>query len=182
MTTLFDAARQMRLSAPANARLEPGMTPRIAVQTLLDDGLAADALSLLARLLPHRYTVAWVCQCASREALGAHDREGVAFAEAWVRAPGEAQRAAAALFASEHRYRTIGAWACASAGWTGGNLNPRNEQPTPPPEHLSAIAATAAVTYMAALVPAQIDARRTAFVRDALGLLGIPNGMSGATQ
>ncbi|MFP3649215.1 DUF6931 family protein, partial [Paraburkholderia sp. SIMBA_054] len=61
MTTLFDAARQMRLSAPANARLEPGMTPRAAVQTLLDDGLAADALSLLARLLPRRYTVAWVC-------------------------------------------------------------------------------------------------------------------------
>jgi hypothetical protein len=182
MSTILDAARPMRLSARATARLLPTMAPHTAVRTLLDDGLSADALSLLARLLPRRYAVAWVCQCGSRQTLGEHDRAGLALAEAWLRDPGEAHRAAAAAFAKTHRYQTIGAWAAASAGWSGGNLNPRYEQPTPPPEHLTALAAMAAVTYMAALVPAQLDARRTAFVRDALGLLGIPNGSDGGSQ
>jgi hypothetical protein len=182
MSTILDAARSMRLSAQATARLQPTMAPHTAVRTLLDHGLSADALSLLARLLPRRYAVAWVCQCGSRQTLGEHDRAGLALAEAWLRDPREAHRAAAAAFAKAHRYQTIGAWAAASAGWSGGNLNPRHEQPTPPPEHLTALAAMAAVTYLAALVPAQLDVRRTAFVRDALGLLGIPNGSDGGSQ
>jgi len=172
MSKILDGARQMRLSASATARLRPAMSSQAAVQTLVDEGLTADALSLLARLLPRRYTVAWVCQCGSRQTLGEHDRAGLMLAEAWVRDPGEAHRESAASFANAHRYRTIGAWAAAAAGWTGGNLNPRYERPTPPPEHLTAIAAMAAVTYMAALVPAQLDARCTAFIRDALCLLG----------
>ncbi len=182
MSVILDAARQMRLSAPAQARLRPAMTSHTAVRTLLDDGLAADALSLLARLLPRRYAVAWVCQCGSRQALGEHDRAGLALAEAWVRDPREVHRANAASFAGAHRYRSIGAWSAAAAGWTGGNLNPRCDQPTPPPEHLTALAAMAAATYMAALVPAQLDARRTAFVRDALGLLSVPNSIDGGVQ
>lgn len=182
MIAIIDAAEEMRISEPALASLQPTMPPRSAVQALLDDGLTVDALSLLARLLPRRYAVAWVCQCGNRQALGEHDRAGLALAEAWVRDPGEAHRAAAAAFANTHRYKTIGAWAAAAAGWSGGNLNPRDERPTPPPEHLTAIAATAAVTYMAALVPAQLDARRTAFVRDALGLLGKPDGIEGRIQ
>jgi hypothetical protein len=179
MSAILDAARQMRLSAPAYARLQPALAPQAAVQTLLDAGLTADALSLLARLLPRRYAVAWVCQCGSRQTLGEHDRAGLALAETWLRDPCEPHREAAAAFASAQRFRTIGAWAAAAAGWTGGNLNPRHEQPTPPPEHLTAIAAMAAVSYMAALIPAQLDARRGAFVRDALGLLGVPSGIDG---
>jgi hypothetical protein len=182
MSALLDAARQMRLSAPAQSRLQPAMASHTAVRTLLDDGLSADALSLLARLLPRRYAVAWVCQCGNRQTLGEHDRAGLALAEAWVRDPRDAHRASAASFASAHRYRSIGAWSAAAAGWTGGNLNPRYEQPTPPPEHLTALAAMAAVSYMAALVPAQFDTRRSAFVRDALGLLDIPNSSDGGIQ
>ncbi|MGN4077713.1 DUF6931 family protein, partial [Burkholderia gladioli] len=81
-----------------------------------------------------------------------------------------------------HRYRGIGAWAAAAAGWTGGNLNPRAERPTPPPAHLCAIAAMAALNYLAALVPARFDARRLTYVRDALGLLGTPNGPDGGPR
>ncbi|MDN7808265.1 MULTISPECIES: DUF6931 family protein [Burkholderia] len=182
MSAILDAARQMRLAAPAMARLDAAMSPHAAVRALLDAGLAADALSLLARLLPHRYAVAWVCQCGRGETLAAPDQAGLALAEAWVRDPAEAHRADAAAFAAEHRYRGIGAWAAAAAGWTGGNLNPRAEQPTPPPAHLCAIAAMAALNYLAALVPARFDARRLTYVRDALGLLGTPNGSDGGPR
>jgi hypothetical protein len=179
---IHEAARQMRLSARAQACLRPSMQARAAVQALLDAGYCADAMSLLSRLLPRRYAVAWACQCGRSQPLDEHDRAGLALAEAWVREPEEAQRAAALAFAKTHRYRTIGAWTAAAAGWTGGNLNPDHERPTSPPEHLSAIAATAAVTYMAARVPAQFDARRAAFVRDALSLLSGPEGIDGGTR
>jgi len=179
---ILEAARQMRISERAQAYLQPSMASRPAVQALLDAGYVADALSLLGRLLPLRYAVAWACQCGRRQTLGEHDRAGLALAEAWVRDPVEAQRAAALTFAKTHRYKTIGAWTAAAAGWSGGNLNPDHEQPTPPPEHLTAIAAMAAVTYMAALIPAQFDARRAAFVRDALSLLSVPEGIDGGSR
>jgi hypothetical protein len=182
MIAILDAARQMRLSAQAQATLLPTMTPRSAVQALLDANRPADALSLLARLLPRRYAVAWACQCARREALGEHDRAGLALAEAWVRDTGEAQRAAALAFAVKHRYRTIGAWTAAAAGWSGGNLNPDCDKPTPPPAHLTAIAATSAVSYMAALAASQFQARCAAFVRDALDLLGAPDSIDGGVR
>jgi hypothetical protein len=172
MLTILDAAIQMRLSGAALARVEPLTAPRAAVQALLDGGYPADALGLLARLLPRRYAVAWACQCGRRQALGEHDRTGLVLAEAWLLEPGEAQRAAAFAFASTHRYKTIGAWTAAAAGWADGNLNPACDRPTPPPPHLTAIAASAAVNYMAALTSAQFNTRRIGFVRDALDLLG----------
>jgi len=173
MIAIFDAAREMRLSEPALATLLPTMPPRLAVQTLLDAHRPADALGLLARLLPRRYSVGWACQCSRMEVLGEHDHVGVSLAEAWVRDPGEAQQAAALAFAKAHRFKTIGAWTAAAAGWSSGNLNPKHAQPTPPPEYLTAIAASSAVTYVAARVPSQFDARRGTFVRDAMKLLGV---------
>jgi hypothetical protein len=172
MTAILEAASQMQLSAGARQLLRPEMAPRAAVEALLDARLAPDALSLFARLLPRRYAVAWACQCGRDEALDAHDRAGIALAQAWVREPSEANRADAAAFAKTHRYKTIGAWTAAAAGWSGGNLNPHYAQPTPPPEHLTALAAMAAVTYLSALVAGQFAARRVAFVREALNLLG----------
>jgi hypothetical protein len=174
MSTILLAAQQMQLAAPARQLLRPELAPRAAVQALLDGGFAADALSLLARLLPRRYAVAWVCQCARQQPLSEHDGAGVALAETWVREPDEAHRVAALSFAASHRYKTAGAWTAAAAGWTGGQLNPRSERPTPPPEHLTAIAAMAAVTHLSALDADQFAARRAAFVRSALDLLGTP--------
>ena len=182
MVTILDAARQMWLPEAALACVRPVASPRVAVQALLDGGYCADALRLLARLLPRRYAVGWACQCGRGETLSEHDSAGLALAEAWLREPGQAQQVAALAFAKAHRYRTIGAWAAAAAGWSGGNLNPDHERPTPPPAHLTALAASAAVAYMAALVPAQFDARRAGFVRDALNLLSIPDGVDGGLQ
>jgi hypothetical protein len=182
MIAILDAARQMRLSEEAIGCVRPVASARAAVQALLDGGYQADALRLLARLLPRRYAVAWACQCGRRQPLNEHDLAGLALAEAWLREPAESQQGAALAFAKAHRYQTIGAWTAAAAGWSGGNLNPDHERPTPPPAHLSAIAASAAVAYMAALEPARFDARRTEFVRDALNLLSIPDGIDGGLQ
>ncbi|WP_298191552.1 hypothetical protein [Metallibacterium sp.] len=173
MSEILQASSQMELSPPASARLRANMSAQVAVRTLLDAGEAQDGLKLLARLLPKRYAVAWVCQCARDQTLGIEDRAGASLAETWVRDPSEGNRRAAFEFANAGGYKSIGAWLAAAAGWSGGSLAPATQEtPVPPPEHLTACAAVAAINLMAALVSEQFAARREAFIGRALGLLG----------
>ncbi|KRE88298.1 hypothetical protein ASG87_06690 [Frateuria sp. Soil773] len=173
MSAIIQAAVQMELSEPAGARLRPDMTAQAAVQALVEAGQVQDALKLLARLLPKRYAVAWLCQCARDQPLSREDRAGAALAEAWVREPNESNRRAAYEFANAGAYRSLGAWLAAAAGWSGGSLAPAaQETPVPPAEHLTARATVAAANLMAALVTEQFEARRAAFVARAMDLLG----------
>ncbi|MCD9033574.1 hypothetical protein LDO32_17820 [Luteimonas sp. Y-2-2-4F] len=163
----------MGIGPEARALLPARTTPQAAVRALLDHGRAQEAVQLLARLLPKRYVVAWLCQCARDEPLDADDRAGALAAERWVRDPGEASRRAAYEFAAAAGYRAPGAWLAAAAGWSGGSLAPAaQDTPVPPPPDLTARAATAAVNLLAALEPARFEARRAAFVERALALLG----------
>lgn len=172
MPTIMQASDEMQLSPAARAHLAPAMTPRAAVQALLDEGEVQDALKLLACLLPKRYAVAWLCQCARDGALGLEDRAGVSLAEAWVRDPGEGNRRAALDFANAGGYQSIGAWVAASVGWSGGSLAPaEQETPVPPAEHLTARAVAAAINMIAALAGAEFAPRRRVFIARALDLL-----------
>jgi hypothetical protein len=183
MDTIIEAAREMQLSRAARHVLKPGLRPRAAVEALLGAGLAEDALALLARLLPRRYAVAWLCQCARAEDLDETDRSGVALAEQWVREPDDARRRDALAFAKTQRFKSAGAWAAAAAGWSGGDLAPPGSAtPAPPAEYMTARAAALAVTLLAARVPAQFARRRAGFVASALGLLGTPNEIDGETK
>jgi hypothetical protein len=183
LDTIVEAAREMQLSDAAHRvlnALKPERAPRDAVQALLDANLAEDALALLARLLPRRYAVAWLCQCARAEALDETDRAGVALAEQWVREPDDARRRDALAFARAQRFGNAGAWAAAAAGWSGGDLAPPgSDTPAPPAGFMTARAAALAITYLAARVTTQFAERRAGFVRGALGLLGTPGAMDG---
>lgn len=177
MSVVTQASLQMGLSALASAKLRPEMTPQAAVQTLLDAGDTQDALKLLARLLPKRYAVAWLLQCARDQQLGLEDKAGASLAEKWVREPNEDNRRAAFEFANAGGYRSLGAWLAAAAGWSGGSLAPATqERAVPPPEHLTARATVAAINLMAALVSEQFEARRGAFIERAMSLLDASTG------
>src|SRR5699024_3483913 len=118
---------------------------------LLDAGLDEDALKLIARLLPKRYAVSWICQCARDENLALEDRAGVALAEAWMQQPDERNRRSAMEFADAGEYGTLGAWFAAAGGWSGGSLAPADEEtPVPPGEDLTARAAALAAGLLAA--------------------------------
>jgi len=172
MSAVIHASVQMELAPAANAVLRADMTAPVAVQALLGAGQPQDALKLLARLLPKRYAVAWLCQCAREQPLTQEDRAGASLAEQWVREPSESNRRAAFEFAHAGGYKSLGAWIAAAAGWSGGSLAPAaQETPVPPPEHLTARATVAAINLMAALEPAEFDARRTAFIERATPLL-----------
>ncbi|NMW24174.1 hypothetical protein HFP05_07175, partial [Rhodanobacter denitrificans] len=90
----------MELSEQANALLRSEMTAPVAVRALVDAGQVQDALKLIARMLPKRYAVAWLCQCARDQALNPEDRAGASLAEKWVREPNESNRRAAFEFAN----------------------------------------------------------------------------------
>ncbi|MBN8737572.1 MAG: hypothetical protein J0H27_15065 [Xanthomonadales bacterium] len=180
MSIVKQAATQMELADEAGALLRDDMTPRQAIEALLAADEPQEAVKLLARLLPKRYAVAWLCQCARDQQLSVEDRAGVSLAEHWVREPNEANRRAAFEFANAGNYESLGAWLAASAGWADGSLAPaKQETPVPPAEHLTAVAAVAAVNMLAALAADQFDTRRLEFIKRAMDLLGQPASASG---
>jgi hypothetical protein len=150
--------QRLTLSGGALTVLAGGANVRQCLDVLLDRGLAADALALVARVLPKRYVVAWACECfksvlAGQPAANAADRAGLALTQQWLADPAEENRRAALDFAQQGEFGTPGAWLAASAGWNGGSLAPRGYDPIPPPDHLPAEAAVAALRLAASQGP-----------------------------
>lgn len=169
---IAQACMDMQIDAQACALLEPGLPQAQAVQVLLQAGHVQAALQLAARLLPKRYVVAWLCQCARGETLEPEARAGAMLAERWLREPSEGNRRAAFEFANAGGYRSVGAWLAASAGWADGSLAPVG-QPVAvvPPGHLVACAAVAALGLLAAEQPRDFQQRRRGYAEQALALL-----------
>jgi hypothetical protein len=167
MVTAFDPSSQvsassltqrMSFSSGALAVLSGGGNVRHCVGELLKRGLSADALAVVARILPNRYVVAWACECLKstlplQTEPSDVDRAGLALAQQWLSDPSEENRRAAMEFAERGEFGSPGAWIAASAGWSGGSLLPRGYDPVPPPEHLPAEAAVAALRLSASQGP-----------------------------
>ena len=167
MVTAFDPTSQisasslsqrLALSGDALSVVAGGANVRRCLDELLDRGLPADALMLVARVLPKRYVVAWACECFRSVLIGMPgatpaDRAGLALAQQWLADPAEENRRAALDFAEQGEFGTPGAWLAASAGWNGGSLAPRGYDPIPPPDHLPAEAAVAALRLAASQGP-----------------------------
>lgn len=183
MSIILQAAAKMELDAGVQALLRPEMSPVEAVSALLASGAHGDALKLVARLLPRRFVVAWVCQCARGETLTLEARAGASLAEKWARDPSEENRRAAFEFARAGEYKTLGAWIAATAGWAAGSLGPADlNVAIPPPDHLTAVAATAAINMMSVLDMVKFDERRLGFVKRALDLLTQATANNGAAK
>lgn len=166
------------LSADALALLKSngGVNLRRFLDRLMGCGLPADALALVAQVLPKRYVVAWACDCfktalADDPEASDVDRAGLALAQQWLSEPSEDNRRAALEFAERGELRTPGAWIAASAGWTGGSLLPRGYDPIAPPDHLPAEAAIAALRLTAARGP-DYAATINGFVTRAIQIFG----------
>jgi hypothetical protein len=173
MSAVIQASIQMEVSEQGGALLRPDMTPEAAVRALAAANQTLDALKMIARLLPKRYAVAWLCQCTRDQPLSHEDKAGASLAEKWVREPNESNRRAAYEFANAGGYKSLGAWLAAAAGWSGGSLAPADQEtPVPPADDLTAHAVVTALNLLAALVIEDFEARCTSFVEPALQLLG----------
>jgi Family of unknown function (DUF6931) len=172
--------QRLALSSDALAVLAGGANVRRCLDELLDRGLPADALAVVARVLPKRYVVAWACECfrsilAGLPVASAADRAGLALAQQWLADPAEENRRAALDFAEQGEFGSSGAWLAASAGWSGGSLAPRGYDPIPPPDHLPAEAAVAALRLAASKEP-DYAALMNAFVLRALQIFAPSKG------
>lgn len=167
MVTAFDPTSSLSaasitprppLSSDAQTVLAAGGNVRACLAQLMERGLPTDALVLVARALPKRYVVAWACECfksllPNRPRTSDVDRAGLALAQQWLADPAEEKRRAALDFAEAGEFGSPGAWLAASAGWNGGSLLPRGYDPIPPPDHLPAEAAVAALRLAASEGP-----------------------------
>lgn len=166
-----DAARDMALDAEDIALVERMVSPLDAIRALLEASRFIAALRLQMRLMPRGYVVPWVCQCANDMRLSASDREGVAVAEAWLRASDEAHRRAAMAYAERARYTGVGALAAASAGWSSGVLvDSKGEAVADVGEHMMAVAAAGALLSLAATTDDTQGVCRQ-FVEEAMSLV-----------
>lgn len=187
MVSAFDTASQTSASSlvPRVALtrdgafvLAGGGNVRSCVDELLELGLAADALTVVAGTLPKRYVVAWACEClkgalATLPAATNVDRAGLALAQQWLTDPTEEKRRAALDFAEAGQFSSPGAWIAASAGWSDGSLLPRGYDPIPPPDHLPAEAAVAALR-LAASQSSDYSGSINGFITRALQIFGPP--------
>lgn len=177
-TSASSLTRQLALSSDAAAVLAGGANVRRCLDQLLELGLPADALAVVARTLPKRYVVAWACECfkgvlATASAVADVDRAGLALAQQWLTDPTEEKRRAALDFAEAGEFSTPGAWLAASAGWNDGSLLPRGYDPIPPPDHLPAEAAVAALR-LAASQGSDYSGAMAGFITRALQIFGPP--------
>jgi hypothetical protein len=147
-------ARRFPLSGDAQELLRTDGNLRRFLGKLVEQGLPADALTVIARTLPKRYVVAWACDClkgafAQDPKTSDVDRAGLVLAQQWLADPTEDKRRAAMEFAESGEFKSPGAWIAASAGWSGGSLAPRGYDTIAPPDHLPAEAAVAALRLTA---------------------------------
>ena len=84
------------------------------------------AIAFCAYLLPRRVAVAWGCRSLRRtlSVASADDDKALAFAEAWVDQPEEAQRRKALALGNQSNMRSPTTWLALGAGWSGGSVVP----------------------------------------------------------
>ncbi len=125
---------------------------------LIERDLLVDAIRFKAQTLPKRQAIWWALHCVrlmpdssrkqeqNQRALDAVDK--------WLADPTEENRRNAEAAARTVNYETSAAWAAMTVFWSGGSLAPPDTEVVPPAEHLTAVAASAALLMAAATGPA----------------------------
>ena len=170
-------AEEMGFSDEAREAIKGVKDAAQALQLFQEQNLGHDALALVARALPKRYLIVWVCQCVRNnpqpdiEAQMA-DMAAIAIVERWLRQATEEHRRAAADFASNGGYQSVGDWVAATVAWVEGSLAPPDLPPVLPADHLCARAGLAALLILSAREPNKLEERQLAFVQTAKEMFG----------
>ena len=179
-TTAEELLRHIDVSQEAGDHLVPHTAPEVSINRLMDAGLYADAIKLLARGLPKREAVWWACLCARELQNPQTDEANVnalSAAESWVKNPSEDRRHTCKLLAEVTRYQTPASWAATAASWSHGSLAAEGEPVIEPPEHLYAHAVAGSVTLAAVMSdPVTPEKQFIRFLRGGLDLARGGNG------
>lgn len=118
--TAAQIAQHSQLSPAAQALLTPQQTPAQHLQALQDYHLGNDMVKTLAHGMPDRDGVHWATQSAEKvsDKLPAEDVHAMKAAQAWVKSPTPANKAAAGAAAAKTNFSGPGAWAAQGAAWS----------------------------------------------------------------
>jgi hypothetical protein len=155
------------LSDEAAAHVGPDRTPKDGVEAMLEEGLHADVVGLLAHVLPVREAVWWAWSCA-RDVTAEPEPATAAALEAtsrWIVEQTDEHRRAAGAAAEALDYASPAAMAALAAFMSGGTLGPDDAPPAPPPETGAAQAIAGSICMAAASGdPESIDERFSQFI------------------
>lgn len=148
-----------------NPRLLPGQF----LARLLERGLLVDAIRFKAQTLPKRQAIWWALNCVrmmpDHSRKQEQNQQALSAVEVWLADPTEANRRNAEAAARTLNYETPAAWTAMTVFWSGGSLAPPDTEAVPPAEHLTAMAASAALLMAAASGPAiEVSERHRQFL------------------
>jgi Family of unknown function (DUF6931) len=149
-----DLAAKAGVHPTSKALLKPGMTSGEYVHTLEKNKQALDATKTLAHGMSERDAVWWASQSSRKVAdkLNPQETAATQAAEAWVKNPCEATKAAAAEAAGKTDFKGPAGWAAQAAAWSQNS--PPSDGPTAVPSTppLTAAAVTGAVLLASGLL------------------------------
>ena len=118
--TAAEITKTSQPSPPAQALLTPQQTPSQYLGALQEKHLGTDMVKTMAHGMPDREGVWWASQSAQKvsDKLPPSDVHAMNAAQAWVKNPTPANKAAAADAASKTDHRGPGAWAAQGAAWS----------------------------------------------------------------
>ncbi|MEH3106676.1 MAG: hypothetical protein PGN09_05130 [Sphingomonas fennica] len=143
-----ELAHKAALTEAGRAALDYATGPQDLLATLMQAGLAQDAVSALAMMLPRRQAVWWGC-LAVRLIPDLADRPAellaVEISEAWVQSQRaeDCERAAAA--AELCPFEAAAGLVALATAWSGPSLAPRGQAPVTPAPHLTGTAVRGAI-------------------------------------
>ena len=139
---VFEAFPQLRhlIPTPLDAAEPLDYTRRLAASSR-----PANAIAFLAFLLPRREAVWWAHECVAALLPEAKRAEGFLLADAWVRAPEEANRRRALEAGQSSDYESAADWLALAAGWSGGSVTPIDRRPALAEHSMCARAVNAAI-------------------------------------
>lgn len=143
-----DVCSRVQLSDDARSVLVPQLSPQGFLGLLIERDLYADGVRFLAFALPIREGVWWACVTARAmlpEAPSAELMQCLKCAEAWVYAPGEAERRTCLTAAESNKMEGPAAFAALAAFWSGGNLAAEGMPEVPPDPSLGPIGVGASI-------------------------------------
>lgn len=140
-------------SPRAKALLNPQQTPSQFLGALQDRDMGEDMVKTIAHGLPEREGISWAVQSAERvsERLPAADVQAMRAAQAWLKNPTPANKAAAAAAADQTDYCGPGAWAAQAVAWSQSEDASRGQGPGKVAQPLASQAVASAVLLAATI-------------------------------
>ena len=175
VSSLEQFCDQAKVGDEAKALLTDQYSTKEFISLLVEKELFADALRMVASLLPRREAIGWACLCLRHILPNPQEKPlppvQVAV-ERWVAAPTEEARWAAKQMADTEEPKSLSGLLAMGVFLAGPSMAPPNVQAVPPPPHAcSEIVAGVVILAGVSKEPEKAGVKYAAFMQKAMALI-----------